>query len=403
MKVLFVPLPEGGAAHLIPLLALNQLLANTKIETAFLVPRSMQEFLRQFGVQVVDIDNRRYTQNGLRTEMRAYKKFNPDVVVDDANPGTGLASALARVPRVAIQRTGMFPGGEPRNKNLRHSMAHSELRDLPDVTFLGLPQPKTFTDFFKAEMKIVPGIRSIELLPAHLQDDETYVFSGPLLLEDFMMGEVGLSSLKDLDKSLKINRFKDFGPLRQFFEAHRNGPIIYATFGTHAEVFGPLQEALRYLLDNGVAVVSSISIPDLSNAQREAYYYANYLPMHFVCSNVDLMIHQCGSGTYHYPILHGLPTITVGSGCHDREDVGERLMELGVSLHLPGPGEQIDFRERFKAAIDQYLTDPSGFLPEREKKLRELNREIQETSAGFNFAEVLYSAIERAASCVSQT
>ena len=115
------------------------------------------------------------------------------------------------------------------------------------------------------------------------------------------------------------------------------------------------------------------------------------------------MIHQCGSGTYHYPILHGLPTITVGSGCHDREDVGERLMELGVSLHLPGPGEQIDFRERFKAAIDQYLTDPSGFLPEREKKLRELNREIQETSAGFNFAEVLYSAIERAASCVSQT
>ena len=46
MKVLFVPLPEGGAAHLIPLLALNQTLANTSIETAFLVPGSMQEFLR---------------------------------------------------------------------------------------------------------------------------------------------------------------------------------------------------------------------------------------------------------------------------------------------------------------------------------------------------------------------
>jgi len=33
----------------------------------------MQEFLRQFGVQVVDIDNQMYTRNGLRTEMRAYK------------------------------------------------------------------------------------------------------------------------------------------------------------------------------------------------------------------------------------------------------------------------------------------------------------------------------------------
>lgn len=54
-------------------------------------------------------------------------------------------------------------------------------------------------------MKIVPGIRSIELLPAHLQNDQTYVFSGPLLLEDFMMGEVGLSNLRDLDKSLMIS------------------------------------------------------------------------------------------------------------------------------------------------------------------------------------------------------
>jgi UDP:flavonoid glycosyltransferase YjiC (YdhE family) len=149
------------------------------------------------------------------------------------------------------------------------------------------------------------------------------------------------------------------------------------------------------LLDNGLAVVSSISIPNLTDAQREAYYYANYLPMHFVCSNVDLMIHQCGSGTYHYPILHDLPTITVGSGCYDREDVAVRLMELGVSVHLPGPVEQSDFRERFKSAIDQYLTNPSGFLPQREEKLRGLNREIQETVAGFNFPEVLHSAIER--------
>jgi hypothetical protein len=395
VKVLFVPLPEGGAAHLIPLLALNQSLANTSIETAFLVPGSMHEFLRQFGVQVVDIDNQRYTHNGLRTEMRAYKKFGPNVVVDDANPGTGLASALARIARVAIQRTGMFPGAEPRNRNLRHSMALSELRDLPDVTFLGLPQPKTFTDFFNADMKIVPGIRSIELLPAHLQDDQSYVFSGPLLLEDFMMGEVGLSNLRDLDGSLMINRFKDFGPLRQFFNTHQQRGIVYATFGTHAQACGSVHAALRYLLDNGLAVVSSISIPNLTDAQREAYYYANYLPMHFVCSNVDLMIHQCGSGTYHYPILHDLPTITVGSGCYDREDVAVRLMELGVSVHLPGPGEQSDFRDRFKSAIDEYLTNPSGFLPQREEKLRGLNREIQETVAGFNFPEVLHSAIER--------
>mgnify|MGYP003290849830 CR=1 FL=1 len=93
-----------------------------------------------------------------------------------------------------------------------------------------------------------------------------------------------------------------------------------------------------------------------------------------------------------------------GAGCDVEplpgdDDVAERLMELGVSVHLPGPAEQSDFRERFGAAIDQYLTNPSGFLPEREERLRRLNCEIQQTLASFNFPEVLQSAIERRREC----
>jgi hypothetical protein len=401
MKVLFVPLPEGGAAHLIPLLALNKMLAKSSIETAFLVPGSMHAFLRQFGVNVVDIDNQKYLHNGFRSEMRAYKKFSPDVVVDDANPSTGFATSLAKVARVAIHRTGMFPGDEPRNKKLRHSMALSELKNLPDVTFLGLQQPKNFTDFFKADMKIVPGIRSIEILPNALRDDPTYVFTGPLLLEDFIMGEVGLTHLKDLDQGLKIDGFRNFEPLQQFFDANRNRQIVYTTFGTHAEASGLVCEALRYLLDKNLAVVSSIKVENLSKTQEEVSYYANYLPMHFVCSNINLMIHQCGSGTYHYPILHNLPTITIGSGCYDREDVAMRLAELGVSRHVPGPGEQSDFLEVFKETTDLYLSNPSAFLPEREEKLSALNGEIRETIAAFDFEEVLYSAIARHKVCLS--
>jgi UDP:flavonoid glycosyltransferase YjiC (YdhE family) len=395
MKVLFIPLPEGGAAHLIPLLALNKMLAGTSIETAFLVPGSMHTFLRQFGVNVVDVDNQLFIHNGLRSEMRAYRKFPPDVVVDDANPSTGFATALAHLARVAIHRTGMFPGGEPRNKNHRHSMAVSELTNLPDVTFLGLEQPQTFMDFFKAQMKIVPGIRSIEVLPSHLLDDSSYVFAGPLLLEDYMMGEVGLAHLKDMGGRLQLDRFMNFEPLQKFFYANRNRRIAYATFGTHACASTPMLEALRYLLDNETAVVSSLRVDNLSASLRELYYYANYLPMHFVCCNVDLMIHQCGSGTYHYPILHNLPTITIGTGCHDREDVAMRLEELGVSRHLPGPEERADFYEAFKDTINSYFDDPTALLPCREEKLAALNREINETMAAFNFEEVLRTAIAR--------
>jgi UDP:flavonoid glycosyltransferase YjiC (YdhE family) len=395
MKVLFVPLPEGGAAHLIPLLALNKMLAGTSVETAFLVPGSMHTFLRQFGVNVLDIDNQLFIHNGLRSEMRAYRKFPPDVVVDDANPSTGFATALAHLTRVAIHRTGMFPGGEPRNKNHRHSMAVSELTNLPDVTFLGLEQPQTFTDFFKAQMKIVPGIKSIEVLPSHLLDDSSYVFAGPLLLEDYMMGEVGLAHLKDLDGSLHLDSFMNFEPLQKFFYANRHRRIAYATFGTHANASAPMLDALKYLLDKETAVVSSLRIENLSASQSELYYYANYLPMHFVCSNVDIMIHQCGSGTYHYPIMHNLPTITIGTGCHDREDVAMRLEELGVSKHLPGPEERADFYETFKETIKRLFDDPAGLLPRREENLAALNLEIKETMAAFNFEEVLHTALAR--------
>ena len=50
MKVLFVPMLQGGLSHLLPLMALNKMLANSSIETAFLVPREQHPMLRERGV-----------------------------------------------------------------------------------------------------------------------------------------------------------------------------------------------------------------------------------------------------------------------------------------------------------------------------------------------------------------
>jgi UDP:flavonoid glycosyltransferase YjiC (YdhE family) len=107
MKVLFVPLNEV-LSHVIPLLALNRKLIGSNVETAFIMPRAGHRLFRQTGVNVLDIDHR-----GLRTEMVAYGRFSPDVVVDDLSLSTGYATALTGVPRVTIQRTGLFPGGKP--------------------------------------------------------------------------------------------------------------------------------------------------------------------------------------------------------------------------------------------------------------------------------------------------
>jgi hypothetical protein len=227
------------------------------------------------------------------------------------------------------------------------------------------------------------------VLPEGLRDDPSYHFAGPLLLDDLFIRQFGELRPGSLD----VNSLRRFEPLEAFFEKQRGRRVVYLTFGTMARASSPIFECVRHLLDGGAAVVSSVRPEGLTGRQEEAYYYGGYLPMHYVCSKVDLMIHQCGSGTYHYPILHGVPAITVGTRCFDREHVALRLAQRGVSVHLPAPDECEDFVTLFKEAVGRYF-DPSGeFMEEKKRRLAALNEEIRETSAAFDFESVLRKTV----------
>lgn len=386
MKVLFVPIPEGGPSHLIPLLALNNMLSGTSIKTAFLLTQPYHKLIRQLGVNVLDIPHRRFSDNGFRSEMQAYGKFAPDVVVDDSSLTTGFATTLCNIKRVTMQRTGIFPGEKHSNSNHVHSGFPADIRDLPDASFLGLPRHKTLTDFFKAKHKIVPGIRSIEVLPPDLQNDPSYHYSGPLLMSDLFIQQFGQVGLGAVD----INNFKSFDPLSAFWEKHRQRRIVYMTFGLVAKASSAIRESIRYMLAKGLAVISNIKMEDLSPEQEELFYFGSYLPMHTVCSNVDLMIHACGNGTYHYPILHNVPSITIGTQSFDREEVALRLAEYGVSVHLPAPAECDNFGELFQNAIEKYFDSTGAFMAEKKQKLTSFNEEIKETASAFDFEKILH-------------
>jgi len=388
MKVLFVPLNEV-LSHVIPLLALNRKLVGSNIETGFIMPRAGHRLFRQTGVNVLDIDH-----TGLRTEMVAYGQFSPDIVVDDLSLSTGYATALSGMPRVTIQRTGLFPEGKPRNKNHRHSLkaVSIDVKELPDVTFMGLPQPQSVFDLFKANACIVTGVKSIEVLPESLRDHPRYFFSGPLLMDDFLVrDQAQLAS-----GNFSLNDFQEFESLREFLELNKERRVIYMTFGVIARATQTLFDCLRGLLDMGVAIITSIKVDNLSPQQQSSYYHASYLPMHFVCSHADLMIHQCGSGTYHYPLLHEIPAITIGTQCYDREDVALRLQELGTSIHIPAPDECADFIGRFQGAIERYFDESSDFHDETRKNIKKLKIEIEQTSASFEFRQVLDVALDSA-------
>lgn len=377
-KVLLVP-HKTGLAHTIPLVALDGMLRARGISTAFLVAPVLRETVARSGVKILRTENR----GTLQSELAAYDEFGPDVVIDDCGSTTGFATTVYGVPRVAIQRTGVFPHQRPRNPAHRHSLPLAR-EPVPDLSRWGIPQPRTLSDFFQAGAKIVPGIRSVEVLPEPVRDDPSYFFSGPLLMDDLLIGRPGAGDGQGDPR--------DFSPLDAFCDANAGRDMVYFTHGLEALPPPEVVECMRILLDVGYALVSSIPAPELARSYGGRFFHARYLPMHRVCSRVKLAVHHCGSAAYQYTLLHEVPSITIGTGCYDRDDVAARLEELGVSRHVPAPDECDDFVERFMDAISEYDGADGGVYGERRARAAELNEEIRRTAAEFDIGKVLDAA-----------
>jgi hypothetical protein len=391
MNILFVPFAEGGIGHIIPLIALASRLKGSQHKTAFLLPIAFHTIVKRLGINVLGIDYSQ-SQGGFLKEIKAINAFNADIVVDDSSITTLFSTQLSKKPRVAIQRTGMFPGAIPRLRNTKY--AFEEIIVINNYRAyknnMGQPAIKCHTDFFAAEMKIVPGIKSVELLPEALQSDPTYVFCGPLLIDDFIL-EADLP----VKKQNGAETSNDYQLLELFINRNKDRFKVLFTFGSVAFPDKPILNAVKYLLDNDVAVVTSNKIPDLKESHQELYFHARYLPMNFICSRVDLMIHHCGSGTYQYQILHRLPSITIGTKFQDREDVALRLEELNVNRHLPPPEDCEEFPVIFRETFETF-GDPSGPLYRLAKRnLNDLKEETDRVSASFDFDSVLKQAVER--------
>lgn len=398
MKLLFIPSPSGGLAHLIPLLALARLVRDHSWRTAFLLPQHVHGLVKEMGLAVLDIDHQPFGSHGFRAEMRACQAFGPDVVVDDCGLTTGFTASLMGIARVTLQRTGVFPGGVPRNGRHRHSLnlSDDDLKQLPDLTVMGLRQPTQLSDLFDAEAKIVPGIPSIEVLPRALVGDDSYFFSGPLLLEDYLArpasrAERGGARDKSSTFVPQLRSVENLRPVEEFLNDHERCRRVYVTLGTEAKPTDAVRNCIRSMLGRGMAVISNVPL-EAPEAERR-FCYAPYLPMHTICSAVDLMVHQCGSGTYQYSLLHGVPGITIGTGCYDREDVALTLEEAGVSLHVPDAENARVSETAFQNAVEHYFAPGAAGLNQARARLKQLKQELDETVAAFDFEKVVRSAV----------
>jgi len=349
-------------------------------------------FIKQ-GVNVLPIDYFEHVTNDvadmqtqifklLAKEANAVETFSPDVIIEDSSTITYMTCLKFGIPRISMHRTGFFRSipDELRNAHHVHSLEKGKSVNLPEHLIFTIREetnlPKTQLEMIttarkmilNSKSKLIPGIPSIEVLPETIAERESFFYTGPLNLQD--------NSSKAL-----------LAELDSFFSANGNNKKVFVSMGLIEQQ--PATPVIQLLLRKGYCVISTIRVNNISD-YGSRFFYNPFLPLDYVCSRVDLIVHHCGSGIYHYPIMHRKPTITIGTQCYDREDVALRLEQLEVSRHTPSPGDDIHYLEIFEACLDTF---ENGQLCNMEI-LGKLRDEILNTMSNFNAEQAINYALK---------
>jgi hypothetical protein len=386
MNILSIPSLVGGHSHLIPLYVMHQRYFRrlAYINNFFLVNEQSRSLLAKSGIDCIDMEYEISDEMNLHTasetifsaERKSFDLLKPDIIVEDNCYTSPLISEKKGVPRISIHRTGFFRSirREYRKSHHCHSAEKGDngkkSNDLLAFWNGGPPQPTASSDikflknYLHAKTKIIPGIPSIELLPENIPDPTSYFFSGPLTVQDNASGQL-LSELK------------------VFFENNKNKKKVFLTLGLIDNTAVGIY--IHYLLNRGYCVITTVGYEVQSEDAKRRFFYNKFLPLNLISSSVDLVIHQCGSGMYHYPILHQKPAITLGTLCYDREDVALVLQTKGISKHVPHPNDDDAHLAIFIEYISQFeRTELCNF-----DHLEQLKNEIHQTMLDFDIEEVI--------------
>lgn len=380
LKVLFIPHPMPS--HLIPLIALAQQLSPEQFDVAFLVPKELHGYLGHNGLAIINLDHN--IENKLTPELMAIGEFDPDVLIDDHNYYTAFSSRIMNKPRISIVRKGSIPF-EELTAHYRHSSGVAEYFEslqTMNLAAMGLWEPTSVSDLFKGDAHIIPSIPSLEALPAVLQGDEAYVYAGPLLLGDeHMSGELTYTKETVAD-------------IEQFFTRNGERKLVYFTKGVAdpPEILARAEGCLKALMEmEDVAVITNIKTTLPVDEQR--YYFNRFLPMNLVCSHVQLMIHQCGSGAYNYQLLNEVPGIALGSKCYDRDDVAMQLERRGTTAFIKADQDETAYLAAFKVALEELLDHSSEIYLQQKAALAKVKEEVLSVQQQFDLSRIIRRVI----------
>lgn len=395
MNILNIPYFAGGLSHLIPLYVLHHryLKKNTEFKNHFLVNNYTQSFLEIQGINCITSDffndenecvlkskdNLEIIKYVAEKEKVAYEKIKPMLIIEDTSFTTPLIAEKNNIPRISIQRTGIFRSIDNcfRNINHVHSLQKGEntKRALFVSSTISLErqifnhsETLFLQQYIKPKAKIIPGIPTIECLPNDIENRESYFYSGPLLIMDKPSKELSI-------------RLKDF------FDKNKQKPIVFITTGTIDRT--PIEKFIEFFVERGYAVITTCNC-DIKEPDKQAVFYKKLLPLNYICGISNLIIHQCGSGMYHYPIINRVPSLTIGTLCYDREDVAQRLQQLGASGHIPHPDDNPHYWGIFLELVKRFEENTLIDFEIVDK----LRIEINETLSNFEIEKVIQYALQ---------
>lgn len=399
MKILTIHPAGSGASRLIPLYVLDKryIKRQKDIKNFFLVPSYYHNDLKKNDINVVDIDNsidhdklakflsedhdsnieeKFFMGNKLKKNIyKAIERVKPELVIEDLEPYTVLPCKEYNIPRISIRRTGQFRSlpESQRNSNHIHSCEKSNFDSkICDASIMLGHSVHDDTQnedlnliyqYPNSDAKIIPGIKSIEVLPNDIQDKDSYFYCGPLTVED--------NPSKKMLEDLQV-----------FFESNKGNKIVFITTGLVDNT--SINEFIDILFDKNYTIISTVDII-VNDNNKEKFLFSRVLPLNYICSKVDLVIHQCGSGIYHYPIMNDVASITIGTRCYDREDIALRLESLSVSKHIPHKLDDPKYIEVFKDCLDLFEKNKLCDF----NILKKLKEEIYETMLSFDIGEVI--------------
>ncbi len=167
---------------------------------------------------------------------------------------------------------------------------------------------------------------------------------------------------------------------------NKQKPIVFITTGSVDRT--PIENFIEFFVKRNYALITTHDC-EINETHKQEVFYNKFLPLQHICKISNLVIHQCGSGMYHYPIMTRTPFLTIGTQCYDREDIAQRLQELGVSGHIPHPDDNPDYWNIFLEMVDRFekntLTDYD--------MMDRLRIEINETMLNFKMEKVIQYAL----------